>query len=94
MDMVPLVNATCQRRGAASHHLVPVRRQALEAFEAQFKGSTLRAQDFEVPAVMSAFYALLVSVHFKTAAALLRHFNKCCCAAETHVMDSEEHPCQ
>ena len=33
--------------------------QALAAFEDQFKGSTLRAQNFEVPAVMSAFYALL-----------------------------------
>jgi hypothetical protein len=33
--------------------------EALAAFEDQFKGSTLRAEDFEVPAVMSAFYALL-----------------------------------
>ena len=39
--------------------LLCIELQALAAFEEQFKGSTLRAEDFEVPAVMSAFYALL-----------------------------------
>ncbi len=33
--------------------------QALQSFEDQFKGSTLRAEDFEVPIVMSLFYGLL-----------------------------------
>ena len=33
--------------------------QALEALEDQFKGSTLRVQNFEVPVVMSVFYGLL-----------------------------------
>jgi hypothetical protein len=33
--------------------------EALQAFEDQFKGSMLRAQDFEVPVVMSLFYGLL-----------------------------------
>ena len=42
-----------------SHPILCFGLQALAAFEDQFKGSTLRAQDFEVPAVMSAFYALL-----------------------------------
>jgi hypothetical protein len=42
-----------------SHILLCAELQALAAFEDQFKGSTLRAEDFEMPAVMSAFYALL-----------------------------------